>query len=97
MDREVIWSLAAGNDLVAIAEYISRDSDAYSAAVVREIVTAARSLRTFAERGRRVPEYDDPQVRELIVRKTYRLIYRVHAKRVEVVRIMHGARELPDN
>lgn len=46
MDREVIWSLAAGNDLVAIAEYISRDSDAYAAAVVREIVTAGRSLCT---------------------------------------------------
>jgi toxin ParE1/3/4 len=95
MDREVIWSLSAGDDLVSIAEYISRDSEAYAAAVVRELVAAGRSLYTFAERGRRVPEYDDPSVRELIVRKTYRLVYRVRPTRVEVVRIIHGAQQMP--
>lgn len=94
MDREVVWSVLASDDLVSIAEYITRDSESYAAAVVREIVAAARSLHTFAERGRRVPEYDDPSIRELIVR-TYRLVYRVHPQRVEVLRIIHGAREMP--
>ena len=79
---------------MSLAEHISRDSKAYAATVVRELVGAARSLRVFAERGRRVPEYDDPSVRELIVRK-YRLVYRVHPERVEVLRIVHGAREMP--
>jgi len=69
MDREIIWSVWASDDLVAVAEHISRDSESYAATVVRELVAAARSLRTFAERGRHVPEYDDPSVRELIVRK----------------------------
>ena len=94
MDREIVWSLWASDDLVSVAEHISRDSEAYAATVVRELVVAARSLRVFAERGRRVPEYDDPSVRELIVRK-YRLVYRVHPKRVDVLRIIHGAREMP--
>jgi plasmid stabilization system protein ParE len=52
MDREVIWSLSASDDLVAIAEYISRDSEIYAAVVVRELVAAARSLNVLAERGR---------------------------------------------
>lgn len=69
MDREIVWSLWASDDLVSVAEHISRDSEAYAATVVRELVVAARSLRVSAERGRRVPEYDDPSVRELIVRK----------------------------
>ena len=94
MDREIIWSVWASDDLVSVAEHISRDSESYAATVVRELVAAARSLRVFAERGRRVPEYDDPSVRELIVRK-YRLVYRVHLERVEVLRIIHGAREMP--
>ena len=94
MDREIIWSLWASDDLVSIAEHISRDSESYAATVVRELIAAARSLRVFAERGRRVPEYDDPSVRELIVRK-YRLVYRVHPLRVDVLRIIHGAREVP--
>ena len=94
MDREIVWSIWASDDLVAVADHISRDSESYAATVVRELVAAARSLRAFAERGRRVPEYDDPSVRELIVRK-YRLVYRVHPRRIEVLRIIHGAREMP--
>ena len=94
MDREIIWSVWASDDLVSVAEHISRDSESYAATVVRELVAAARSLRVFAERGRRVPEYDDPSVRALIVWK-YRLMYRVHPGRVEVLRIIHGAREMP--
>ncbi len=66
----------------------------YTATVVRELVVAARSLRVLAERGHRVPEYNDPSVREIIVRK-YRLVYRVHPQRIEVLRIIHGAREMP--
>ena len=94
MDREIIWSIWASDDLVSIAEHNSRDSESYAATVVRELIAAARSLRVFAERGRRVPEYGDPSVRELIVRK-YRLVYRVQPLRVDVLRIIHGARELP--
>ena len=94
MDRKIVWSLWASDDLVSVAEHISRDSESYAATVVRELVVAARSLRVFADRGRRVPEYDDPSVRELIVRK-YRLVNRVHPERVDVLRIIHGAREMP--
>ena len=94
MDREIIWSVWASDDLVSVAEHISRDSESYAATVVRELVAAARTLRAFAERGRRVPEYDDPSVRELMVRK-YRLVYRVHPEHVDVLRIIHGAREMP--
>jgi len=36
MDYEVVWSPRAIDDVEAIAEYISRDSLAYAAAVVLE-------------------------------------------------------------
>jgi plasmid stabilization system protein ParE len=55
-------------------------------------MAAGRSLATLSERGRIVAEYQDPAVRELIVRR-YRLIYRVRLDRV--LRIIHGARQLP--
>jgi len=96
MDREVVWSLLAAADLESIVEHIYRDSEFYAAAVARELVAAARSLATLSERGRVVPEYGDAGIRELIVRR-YRLIYRVASGRVEVVRIIHGARQLPPN
>ena len=94
MDREVVWSLLAAADLESIVEHIYRDSEFYAAAVARELVAAARSLDTLSERGRVVPEYGDPEIRELIVRR-YRLIYWVTSQRIEVVRIIHSARQLP--
>lgn len=94
MDREVVWSLTATADLESIIEYIFRDSEFYAATVARELVAAARSLTTFSERGRVVPEYEEPTIREIVVRQ-YRLIYRVASDRVEVLRIIHGARQMP--
>lgn len=94
MDREIVWTLRATADLESVVEYIFRDSEFYATAVARELIAAARSLTTFAERGRMVPEYEDPAVREMIVRR-YRLIYRVKPERIEVLRIIHGAQQMP--
>jgi toxin ParE1/3/4 len=94
MDREIVWTLRATADLESIVEYIFRDSEFYATAVARELIAAARSLTTFAERGRMVPEFEDPTVREIIVRR-YRLIYRVKPQRIEVLRIIHGAQQIP--
>lgn len=94
MDREIVWTLRATADLESIVEYIFRDSEFYATAVARELIAAARTLTTFAERGRRVPEFEDPTVRQIIVRR-YRLIYRVKPQRIEVLRIIHGAQQMP--
>lgn len=56
MAREVTWAESASDDLAEIARYIARDSETYAAAVVRELIEAARSLDVFAQRGRVVPE-----------------------------------------
>ena len=47
--------------------------------------------------GRVVPEFDDPCIREIIVR-SYRVIYRLdHGDcRVDVARFWHGARGNPE-
>jgi toxin ParE1/3/4 len=95
MDREVRWAESAANDLEEIAEYIAKDSEHYAAAVVRELTDAARSLARLAERGRVVPEYREAAIRELIV-SNYRLVYEIGDQVVHVLRIIHGARLLPD-
>lgn len=94
MDREVGWTESAYLDLEDIAQYIAKDSEFYAAAVVRELTEAGRSLERFADRGRIVPEYEDPTIRELIVSR-YRLVYQVGDRVVHVLRLIHGARLLP--
>jgi toxin ParE1/3/4 len=94
MARKVAWAESASDDLAEVASYIAKDSEFYAAAIVRELIEAARSLDLFAERGRVVPEYRDPSIRELLVRD-YRLVYEVGEVTVHVLRIVHGARRLP--
>ena len=93
MARKVDWTDPAWDDLAGIAEYIARDSEYYAAAFVQEMKEAAASLAEFAERGQIVPEFGDPSIRELLV-KSYRLVYRVSAKRVVILTLIHGARRI---
>jgi plasmid stabilization system protein ParE len=54
---------------------------------------AAASLDAFSERGRVVPEWNQPSVRELFVQR-YRLLYEVTPDEVHVLAFLHGARDL---
>ena len=93
MARRVAWTETAWRDLERIADYIAEDSPGYAAALVRHIRDQARSLEEMAERGRVVPELDQPAVRELLV-GSYRLIYETDERNVYVLALVHGARDL---
>jgi plasmid stabilization system protein ParE len=45
--------------------------------------------------GRKVPEYQTDDIRELI-EKPYRIIYRIKADQIDVVAVIHAARLLPE-
>jgi len=51
MDRKVVWTEPAWQDLEAIADFIAQDSENYAASFVQEIMESVRSLALFAERG----------------------------------------------
>jgi toxin ParE1/3/4 len=93
MARKVVWAESAWRDLEEVADYIATDSSYYAAAFVREAREAARTLAYLAERGRVVPEFNDPSIRELFVR-SYRLIYQVVEQAVYIIGFIHGARDL---
>ena len=93
MAARVRWSATAADDLEAIADYISRDSERYAAAVLQRVRAAAQELILFPLRGRFVPEFNDPDVRECIV-GNYRLIYLHYEHQVTVLAVIHGARDL---
>ena len=90
--REVIWAESARDALDAVVGYIAQDSQQTAVQVLDEALRAGASLATFAERGRVVPELNDPAIREVFVHK-YRLQYKVGETRVLVVAFLHGARD----
>ena len=93
MDYRVTWSPTALDDVDAIAEYINRDSPAYTRAVVNKILDTARKLEVFPNAGRIVPELDDNEIREHFV-YSYRIIYRIQNNDVLIVAVVHGRRLL---
>jgi toxin ParE1/3/4 len=93
MALRIAWSRRAAQDLENIAEFIAADSPAYAAAVVRKILDRSRHLAQFPHSGRKVPEFDDENIRELVV-YSYRVIYRLHSEQILISAIVHGKRIL---
>jgi len=93
MAHRVVWSRRAVQDLEAIAEYIAKDSPAYAAGVVRTIVNQTKTLSRFPRSGRKVPEFDDDNIRELLA-YSYRVIYRIDLEEILIATVIHGKRML---
>lgn len=91
----VFWTELARSDLAAIHAFVAQDSPHYASVVVRQLIAATSQLATFPESGRAVPEFEDPQVRE-IVRRPYRIVYRlVSGDQVHILTLHHGSRRFP--
>ena len=89
MARLIIWSRRAADDLEAIAEYISHDSEVYSSSVVRKILQKTRLLAEFPFAGRIVPEFSNDAIREIFAYN-----YRIDADEVNIAAVIHGKRLL---
>jgi len=63
MALSVKWTETAWQDLDEVADYIARDSRYYAATLVSEVRDAAHSLASLANRGRVVPELNDPRAK----------------------------------
>jgi toxin ParE1/3/4 len=93
MAHRVDWSQRALQDLESIGEYIAADSPTYAGIVVKKILHQTKALAAFPRSGRKVPEFDDDNIRELIV-YSYRIIYRLQPDLVLIAAVIHGTRAL---
>jgi len=92
---QLVWSPSALASLAETCEYIGRDSEYYAKLFAQRIFSAAEMLVLFPESGRVVPEYDRPDLRELLF-QNYRIVYRIKGNQVQIAAVVHGARLLPD-
>jgi plasmid stabilization system protein ParE len=96
MAFKLIWSPAALDDLHDIVVFIGRDNPDRAMSFGYELISETDRLQNFPEFGRKVPEYQNPNIREIIFRP-YRIVYRVnHNQRTcEIARLWHSARGIP--
>ena len=89
----VKWTKNSLEELDEIAKYISRDSPKFAKILVNQIFETARHLEQFPKLGRIVPEYNNPDLREIIY-KNYRIVYLIKKEQLEIISIIHGSRKL---
>jgi len=92
----IYWSPLAVDRLENIFKYISKEDNDAAYKLVSKILKKVETLSKFPERGRKVPEANREEVRE-VFETEYRIIYRVEAKKVFVLSIRKFKQLLPDN
>lgn len=66
MAYKLIWSPTARDDLHDIVIFIARHNPAHAMSFGYQLISATDELQFFPERGRVVPEYRNPRLREII-------------------------------
>jgi toxin ParE1/3/4 len=92
----VHWTDNALRHLTAIHDYIAQNSARYAQDMVDRITRRTQLLAHVPFSGGEVPEYEDDSIRE-VLESPYRIIYRVREERIDIVAVVHGARQLPHN
>ena len=90
---KIVWTAPAVEDLRDLHSYITRHSEMYASGFVERIILATERLVDHPRVGRVVPEANEENVRELLYQK-YRIIYRVKEDSIEMLAVIHGARDL---
>ena len=90
------WSEEALEDIESIATYIEKDSPTYAKSVVSKFFEKAEMLQEFSELGRKVPEFNDVNIREIFI-YSYRLIYQLKKEKILFVAVVHGKRLLENH
>jgi len=92
----IVWTKKAEKQLDQIFEYIASDSTLYAQRTVSQIIEEAESVSLHSRKGRKVPEYQRDNIRE-VFHHPYRIIYLLKGDAIEILSVIHGARHLPDD
>ena len=88
------WTHRARQDLVEIGRYIAGDKPEAARRWVERLRQRAQAAAKMPRSGRKVPEADRENVREVLVRG-YRIVYQLHASEIRVLTVFEGHRLLP--
>ena len=92
----IIWTEKAEKQLDQIFEYIATDSSLYAYRTVGQIIEEAENLPPNPRKGRKVPEYEREDIRE-VFHHPYRIIYLLKEDTIEILSVIHEARLLPED
>jgi plasmid stabilization system protein ParE len=90
---KVHWTQTAEKHLDALYSHIARDSSEYANRMVDRLTARSLQIAEFPESGRKVPEFDANQIRE-VIEGPFRIIYRIKPDQIDVLAVIHGAMDI---
>lgn len=81
--------------MAEIASWISANRPEAAERLVDGIFAVVERLAAFPDSGRQVPEFQRPDLRE-IVHRSFRIIYRAEKQRVEILTVRHSLQLLDE-
>ncbi len=92
----VVWTNRALADLEAIGDFIATHDSVAAARWVGVLMVTAERIAGVPMAGRRVPEFGRNDIRE-VLKRNYRIVYRVRNDRIEIPTIFEGHRLFQGN
>jgi toxin ParE1/3/4 len=92
--RRIVISRAAEEDLLAIWMFIAHDSIEQADKLEAAFEKTFDRLAVHPQMGRTRPDIASETVR-FFVKRPYHIVYRAEEDRLFILRVLHGARDLP--
>jgi toxin ParE1/3/4 len=94
----VIVTQTVEDDIDEIILYIVEDNATIGLKILDRLQKSINSLKYFPERGRRVPELLDKNIKEYkkLIETSWRIIYKVENNDVRVITVIDGRRNIQD-
>lgn len=89
----VRWSSRARRRAADIVDYIARDRPQAALDWIDGLERAVSALDAMPMRGQQVPEWSDPDVRQILY-GDYRIIYEIRDDSIDIMTIKHGRQDL---
>ena len=89
----VHWTDTSIEHIQGIHDYIAQTSTDYAQRVVDRLTRRSQQIGQFPLSGRKVPEFEVDQIRE-VLEGAYRIIYYIKPDQIDVLAVIHGAREV---
>lgn len=91
---KIVWSPLSFERLENIYEFISDKDPVAAKNLINRIFERVESLNRFPERGRKVPEINRDEIREVFVSE-YRIIYQIEPMKISILTIRNFKQLLP--
>ena len=91
---KIVWSPLSFERLENIYEFISDKDPVAAQNLINRVFKRIESLSSYPERGRKVPEINRNEIRE-VFESEYRIIYKIEPKKILILTIRNFKQLLP--